>query len=106
MVREINTKCVGVTFENRQDAVKDMSTGDRVFWVHEEDNPYDKNCIALYADSAHEKQLGYLNKGMAQDFVLRMRAGIDQEIYVTLVTGGGEKKSYGLNMRIVVHDED
>jgi single-stranded-DNA-specific exonuclease len=101
MMFEFNTKLTGVTFNNRQDNIKLLQPGLRLFWKHERDNPYDSNAILCFADPGMTKDVGHLNKGLAAKFV----GWFDRnpEIIVEQVTGK-DKHTMGVNVKIVLGD--
>ena len=106
MTWTFNSKVVGVTFDGRQKNVPLMHPGFKVFWEHEPNNPYDSNAIHLYGDSEKTIDLGHLSASVAKKFVVRMQRDVKQEIFVEQVTGGEDKKSYGLNIKIVIYEDD
>jgi len=103
---EFNTKAVGVTFENRQENVKALKPGYRIFWKHEPLNKYDANAIALYSDPLMKNSIGHLSKAVAKNFVKRLKVPVDQEIFVEKVTGGVGTQSFGVNLKVMVHGEN
>lgn len=103
-MREVVTKVVGVSFGKRQEYVKELEPGQRLFWKHESDNEYDANAIAVYSDEEMQKQIGHLKREMAATVVGWISEGKRITIFVEKVTGGIGKMSYGVNIRLVVED--
>jgi len=97
----VRTKLVGVSFEGRQDNIKQVTDGLRLFWEHEPNNIYDANAIHVYADPNKEISLGHLSKEIAAKFVQWIAAGEDLSILCTQVTGGKTAhQSFGVNVEI------
>ena len=103
-MREYKTKLVGVSFNNRQKNIKDLKPGFRLFFIHEKDNIYDANSILVYADPEMKIELGHLRRELAAEFVKRIAEGVRHEIFVDQVTGGEDKKSFGVNVRVMIRD--
>ncbi|MSS11744.1 hypothetical protein FYJ38_24365 [Clostridium sp. WB02_MRS01] len=93
---EFYTKVVGVTFNNRQQYVKQCYNGQQLDLVRDKFNPYDKNAIAIYAG---DNQVGFLSKELAQKLAPKMDVGTKFDCYVKSLTGGIDN-NYGLNIRI------
>jgi len=60
MAREIETRVVGVTFENRQSVIRRMTVGDRVWLRREPTNAYDPNAIRV--ETYDGAQIGYISR--------------------------------------------
>ncbi|MBI2565581.1 MAG: hypothetical protein HYV63_00930 [Candidatus Schekmanbacteria bacterium] len=52
------TRVVGVTYENRQDLLRDLSAETPTRLVPEPDNPHDPTAVAVYGQFSAESQLG------------------------------------------------
>jgi len=97
----VRTKLVGVSFDGRQDNIKHVTNGSRLFWAHESNNIYDSNAIHIYADPYKNISLGHLSKEIAAKFVQWIAAGEDISILCTQVTGGKTAhQSFGVNVEI------
>lgn len=90
------TKIAGVTFEQRQERIKDLEIGQELILCREPENPHDANAIAVYAG---EQQLGYLKRTLAQQLAVLMDKGNRYQALVAQVTGGQEQH-YGVNILI------
>lgn len=106
MQTEMHSKVVGVSIrengEDRQLNVRAVKDGQKLFWKHEENNPFDSNAIKLYSDEAMTKALGYLNRELALELMTQMKKfGYKYEVWATQVTGGAGR-TYGLNITIKV----
>lgn len=95
------TKVVGVTYENRQQYVKQCYKGQELDLIRDKFNPYDKNAIAVYAGN---NQVGFLSKDLAQKLAYKMDTGLKYECFVENITGGDNL--YGLNIKINKSDLD
>ena len=93
---EFYTKVVGVTFNNRQQYVKQCYNGQQLDLVRDKFNPYDKNAIAIYAG---DNQVGFLSEELAQKLAPKMDSGIIYECFVECVTGDTHNIN-GLNIKI------
>ena len=58
-----NIPVVGVTFDNRQDVVRQLSEGERLWLVRQPDNPYDHNAIQVQRENG--EAIGFLARGLA-----------------------------------------
>lgn len=65
--RNITTKVVGVTFEDRQEIIARLQIGDHVWLEQEPDNAFDANAIMVTRSNG--EQLGYLNRHLAANLV-------------------------------------
>ncbi|TDX48004.1 single-stranded-DNA-specific exonuclease RecJ [Orenia marismortui] len=94
------TKVVGVTFEGRQDIIKDhVNKGDVVFLVRDPDNQYDKNAIQVV--SKNQKQIGFLKADLSKHLAPYLDNGIEYKAIVSEVTGGIDNKQIlGVNLFI------
>ena len=100
----IKTKLVGVSYNNRQKNIVLLRAGQALFWKHESENPFDSNSILVYADVGLTVEVGHLRRELAAEFVERMGRGMVQRLFVDQVTGGGEKQSLGVNVRVIVDE--
>lgn len=98
----IHSKLTGVSFEGRQQNLRLVQQGFRLFWVHEKDNQYDSNAVKVFADPAMRVELGHLNRDLAKDFVQAVAEGKMMEIYCAQLTGGKFGRSYGMNIKVLV----
>lgn len=94
-------KAVGVSFEGRQDVVKNLQEGDAVTLRREENNPHDPNAIALYYKA---QQIGYLKKELAQHLAPIIDQGTLYQAVISQVTGG-DCKNYGVNILVKKQQE-
>lgn len=94
---EFYTKVVGVTFENRQDIVRQLHEGEKLNLVREGDNTHDPNAIRV--ERTDGCQVGYLNARLAKNLTPYIDRG---EHYITLVSQvtGGEDRTYGVNITV------
>jgi single-stranded-DNA-specific exonuclease len=90
------TKVVGVTFEDRQQALAEVREGTGVELVREPDNPHDPNAIKILHQSGLD--LGYINARLAKQLAPYLDQGFTYEGLVTPT--GGEEKNRGLNVEI------
>lgn len=97
MIFDFYTKVAGVTFENRQQYVKQCYAGQKLELIRDKFNVYDKNAVAVYAG---EHQVGFLSKELAKSLASKMDSGRIYVCYVKTVTGGQAGNSYGLNIGI------
>jgi len=97
------TKAVGVTFEGRQEVLTQLCVGDVLSVVHEADNQFDPNALALM--TAHAHQVGFLRRQIASALAPLIDAGATYVANVREVTGGDGRHSLGVNVQIVRTDE-
>lgn len=92
-----HTKVVGVTFGDRQKALRELSAGDEILLAREPDNPHVPNAIAVI--TAAGASLGYLRGVIAAALAPEMDRGARYRARVTDVTGGAnESESLGVNI--------
>ena len=95
------TKVVGVTYENRQEVIKDINEMvDTLVAEREPENPFDPNAIAIYVlkHNGQKKSIGYINRGLAQNLSPRIDAGEELIIYDYFLTGSNQS---GMNMGVI-----
>ncbi len=61
----VETSVVGVTFNNRQEIIAGLRSGEPVNLRRESKNPYDSNAISV--DTVAGEQIGYVNRVLAAD---------------------------------------
>ena len=93
---EFYTKVVGVTFENRQSLLSNLSEGQELELKREKENEYDSNAVAVYAQ---EKHLGYIKREIARHLAMNMDSGISYKAMVSQLTGV-DKEILGVNIFI------
>ncbi len=98
---EFFTKLVGVTFENRQQLLREIPDGDSLEIIREYDNIHDKYAIKVCWQKQH---IGYLNVKLARRLAPLMDKGVKYEAYLTLVTGR-DKSTLGANICIQRKEE-
>nr|WP_239559104.1 single-stranded-DNA-specific exonuclease RecJ [Sporohalobacter salinus] len=91
------TKVVGVTFEGRQDLIKELKRGDRLNLVREPENEYDESAIRV--ETITKEQIGYLKADLAQHLAPYLDVGFEYQVTVSEVTGGADK-NLGVNIFI------
>jgi hypothetical protein len=107
MQTETHSKLAGVSMgkedgEDRQLNVRQLRDGQELFFIHEKDNPFDSCAIKVFADEAHTKPLGYIQRELAKDITIQGdKMGYKYRIYCTKVTGGGGR-TYGCNVKLVI----
>lgn len=88
-----HTKVAGVTFEGRQDIIKDLKNGTDIVFEREPDNKYDPNAVKVLAEGKH---IGFLPRG---SWVSKeMDKGVKFKACISQITGGGVGMSYGVNV--------
>lgn len=103
-MRRIHSKVTGVTFNDRQQVVAQLSRGFKLFYKREPDNEYDKNAISLYADPGKTLEVGHVKRELAEKVAPLIDAGVKVDVAVIGVTGGVGSQSYGCNIVIVIDD--
>jgi single-stranded-DNA-specific exonuclease len=87
VINMIETRVVGVTFENRQAVVALLTEREQVFLIREPDNPFDPNAIKVIRWD--HQQVGYVNRELAKVLAPRMdRYGEFIKANVSYLTGG------------------
>jgi single-stranded-DNA-specific exonuclease len=96
---EMKSKLVGVTFEGRQDNVAELTEGQELLAIFEDNNPFDPNAILLFADAQKTKPVGYLKKELAADLRQQHTKGWAYKFFVEQITGQ-TKQVKGCNIKI------
>ncbi|ADL12256.1 single-stranded-DNA-specific exonuclease RecJ [Acetohalobium arabaticum] len=91
------TKVVGVTFEGRQELIKELKRGDKLNLVREPENEYDESAIRV--ETTDQEQIGYLKSGLAKHLAPYLDVGFEYQVTVSEVTGGVDK-NLGVNIFI------
>lgn len=88
-----HTKVAGVTFEGRQDIIKNLEAGTALLFERDPENKFDKNAVKVIAEGKH---IGFLPKGnwVANE----MDQGVRFNAVISQITGGGPGMSYGVNV--------
>lgn len=97
-----HTKLAGVTFEGRQDVLGRLAPGSPLRLVRQPDNEFDANAVAVL--DPHGDQVGFLNRRLAGVLASVIDAGVEYDVEVSEVTGGGESRSLGVNVLVVRRD--
>jgi len=85
--RSIETRVVGVSFQDRQAVVALLTEREQVFLFREPDNPFDSNAVMVVRWD--HQQIGYLNRELAKILAPRMdRFGRSVKATVSRLTGG------------------
>lgn len=92
-----HTKVAGVTFEGRQDIIKNLEAGTPLLFERDPENKFDKNAVKVIAEGKH---IGFLPKG---SWVAgEMDKGVQFKAAIAQITGGGPGMSYGVNVEYEV----
>lgn len=111
-MRTLSLKVAGVTFENRQEIIAQLSGGESVQFRPEPENAFDRNAIAIYVagDGINSaKHIGYVPRVLASEIAPYMEG---ENFYgqVKTVTGGfeksgGEYASFGVIVTVLLPDD-
>ncbi len=100
------SKLVGVSFEGRQDLIKELSGSEELRFRREPDNEYDKNAVAVDALIKGEvaygedwKPVGYIAKDKNTELAKILDDGKHAQVKIGDITGGDDK-AYGVNIEI------
>lgn len=106
---EFYSSIVGVSHKNRdrtsrQKIIREsLHPNTKLELVLENDNPVDKNAVALLAPNGG--QVGYLSSGLAKQVRGWMRDGMQVTIIVKEITGGTrDKPTYGVNILVQAYE--
>ncbi|HET6351977.1 MAG TPA: single-stranded-DNA-specific exonuclease RecJ [Coriobacteriia bacterium] len=97
-----HTKLAGVSFEGRQDVLAKLTGGTALRLERQPDNPYDANACALFEPSG--AQVGFLNRRLAAVLAPAIDSGVEYDVAVTEVTGGGDGQALGVNVYLERRD--
>ena len=76
MIKNVKLKVVGVTFEGRQEIIKQLCHMDNITIRREPTNRFDTNAIAVFTEKG---QIGYIGKDYATILAPMMDAGTQFE---------------------------
>jgi len=94
-----HTKLAGVTFEGRQEVVARLTPGVPLRIERQPDNEHDTNACAVFDPLGD--QVGFLNRKLAAALAPLIDAGVEYDVEVADVTGGGDGESLGVNVRVM-----
>lgn len=98
----INSKLVGVTFENRQKLISELKKDSFLLLKREYENEFDDNAISAFYE---DKKIGYLNEDLAKRIAIDMDAGKKYICKINNITGS-ELNNYGVNITLYLCDTD
>jgi len=100
--REIETKVVGVTFDNRQAVISRMSVGEQVWLRRDPTNPHDRNAIRV--ERWDGTQVGFISRYEAAELAHIFDAyGKPVAATVTAIMGGSyHDSSLGVRIKFVI----
>lgn len=90
-------KLAGVSFNGRQDNVKQLKPDTKLIFKRDYKNQYDKNAIGVYNNDI---LIGWIPKYLAEKLAPEIDAGIDWHGVVKEVTGQ-DKETKGVNIELV-----
>ncbi len=95
-------KVVGVTYDNRQEIIKQMKVGDHVFLQREPENQHDENAICVMTQSG--LHIGYINRINAASYAPTLDKIIEpiQGEVLSLNKGYELNSNYGLTIRFKI----
>ena len=79
MIKNVKLKVVGVTFEGRQETIKQLTKDDIITIRREPTNRFDTNAIAVWSGKG---QVGYIGKDYAIILAPMMDAGTKFEVTI------------------------
>ena len=86
----------GVSFENRQELIKNLKEEIEIKLIRDPKNPYDKNAIKVYVKQNKEEiQIGWIPKEISQILAAEIDAGIKWYGKIKKIIGG-EMQTKGL----------
>lgn len=91
-------KAVGVTFENRQRVIRNIKVGDKLQFILEPTNPYDRYAIKIVTMDG--KTIGYVSKDYNKTIFNEISLGRKYNLTICSITGGGFNSSYGVNILV------
>jgi hypothetical protein len=97
-----NIPVVGVTFDNRQSILRQLSEGETLWLVHEPDNVYDRNAIQVQRSDGDV--IGFLARGLAASlapYLDRLEYPIPATVAYIL---GGEVLGVRINFTLPVYE--
>lgn len=99
-----HTKIAGVSFDNRQEVIRDLGAGVALKLLREPDNVHDPNAIRIITKSGLD--IGFLNARLAKQLAPYIDRGETYEAVITDVTGGGDNLACGVNIEVRKLSED
>jgi hypothetical protein len=97
-----NIPVVGVTFDNRQDVVRQLSEGERLWLVRQPDNAYDHNAIQVQRENG--EAIGFLARGLASSLAPYLDRLEDPLPAIVAYILGGEVLGVRINFTLPVYE--
>ena len=100
------TRLVGVTFDNRQNTIKNINPMmDLLVPAREPENPYDHNAINVFVKKPNGNMysVGYINRHLAAKLAPQIDGGKTMHIMDFAVTGG-ISNNLGVVLRYMIND--
>ena len=82
MIKNVKLKVVGVTFDGRQEVIKQLNGNDIITLRREPTNRFDTNAIAVWSEKG---QVGYIGKDYSSILAPMMDAGTQLEATIATV---------------------
>ncbi len=98
------TRIRGITFENRQEAIKTLQEKQELKLVMEEDNPFDSN--ALMVMTLDNRQLGYISKKFNERIKRELEEGKKYKVEVANIYFCGNSGRLGVNIKMEIKNEE
>lgn len=93
-------KVSGVTYDNRQDIISKLKTGQELRFVAEPSNSYDHHAVKI--ETLFGEQIGYVPRAQnSQIFSNLINNKGSYQIYVSSITGGGIYSNLGCIIRVI-----
>jgi single-stranded-DNA-specific exonuclease len=99
---EFITKVVGVSFEGRQNIIKNLTVNTKIKLERDSDNRFDKNAVKVITESG--EHLGFLARGVSKLVAPEMDRGIifnaSIDKFNSLYQDSDRFEAVGLNIRV------
>lgn len=93
-------KIAGVTFDNRQDVIREIKEGDCLRFVPEPNNRFDHNAVRV--ETLAGKQVGFIPKEKNRNIFNNLTKNEGEySVTVERITGGGYYQTYGVIAKVV-----
>lgn len=104
----IETSVAGVTFEGRQEVIKDLHIEESILLMRERNNPYDINAIKVISENG--SHIGYINRKLAKKIAPIMEYNLETKQLVgeicSIYQVEKEQSIIGVKIKFILSNEE
>lgn len=96
--KQFFTKLAGVTFDNRQNVIRGLKSGEELFMERQPNNSFDSNAILI--KNSNGKEIGFLKADLAKFLAKEIDENFAEYKIIVIAITGQDNQSYGVNVLI------